>query len=101
MIMPAFDLTQRPFEGMIRDHFRDQIRKLAAEALVTKKNTCIEAKTSSGGELCLIFRPRNKTKLSGKVQVTWRDRGGIKEGWFWHDWTVAKVLKEWDKLMRN
>lgn len=90
----AFDLTQRPFEGSVRESFEDQAKALSAKAVKTKKNTSLDWKTS-GGHLTCVFKP------TGRVFIEWRDRGGIKEGWFHKDWSIATTIKKAQELLRS
>ena len=86
----AFDLTQRPFDGSSKD----QAKRLSEEAIKTGENTSMGCGTRHG-RLNLIFRP------SGRVEITWRDHGGLKEGWYMKDWTIETTLRKWVDLMNS
>lgn len=88
------DLTTRPFERMVNDDLSDKAKRLSAKAVKTKKDTWMECQTRHGNLHCL-FRP------TGRVEISWRDRGGIKEGWFMKDWTIETTLRRWNELMNS
>ncbi len=93
----AFDLTQRPFEKMIRDvtsDRRDTAKQLSESAVKTKQDYTAEWPTR-GGNIYMCFKP------TGRVEITWRDRGGLKEGWFMKDWTIETTLRKWTELMNS
>lgn len=93
----AFDLTQRPFEQMLRDETEDRrqtAKQLSESAVRTGEDYSAEWRTRHGNLHCL-FRP------TGRVEITWRDHGGIKEGWFMKDWTIETTLQKWDELMNS
>lgn len=86
----AFDLTQRPFEGS----YKEQAERASAEAVKTKKDTFLGFSTRHG-RLHLLFKP------TGRVEITWRNRGGLKEGWYMKDWTISTTLRKWNELMNS
>lgn len=93
----AFDLTQRPFEQMLRDVTEDRrqtAKKLSESAAKTGETYTAEWPTRHGDLYCR-FHP------SGRVEITWRDRGDLKEGWFMKDWTIETTLQKWNELMNS
>jgi len=75
-------------------NLKEQIVQLSSQAIATKKDTCLEFNTT-GGYMSLTLTP------AGRVEILWRDRAGIKEGWFMKDWTVETTLKKLDGLLRS
>lgn len=88
------DLTTRPFENIGRETPADKAKSLSDEAIKTKRDTFGEWPTRHGNLHCL-FRP------TGRVEITWRDRGGIKEGWFMKDWTIATTVRKFEDLLAS
>ncbi len=93
----AFNLTQKPFEQMLRNVTEDRrqtAKQLSESAVKTGKDYVAEWPTRRGVLYC-SFKP------TGRVEITWRDRGGIKEGWYMKDWTIATTLRKWNELMNS
>lgn len=87
----AFDLTQRPFENIVRESFDERAKKLSVKALRTKKDTSLEWKTRGGNLFCL-FTP------TGRVEITWI---GTKKGWYIKDWTIATTIRKAQELLQS
>lgn len=93
----AFDLTQQPFEQMLRDETnarKDTANWLSGRAVKTGEDQSATWPTKHGNLSC-IFKP------TGRVEITWRHKGGIKEGWYMKDWTIETTLRKWDELMNS
>ena len=91
----AFDLTQKPFEQLLREVTKDRLdtaKQLSKSAVKVGEDYVAEFPTRRGN-LWLCFKP------SGRVKLDWRDRGGIKEGWFTKDWHISMVINKWDELV--
>lgn len=88
------NLTSRQFEGAVLDWFRTQLKLRSKEAKTNPKVRALEVATRYGN-LSVNFRPNDR------VLITWRDRGGIKEGWYMKNWTVKTAIKRSNELLNS